>query len=187
MNTLTAAQLIQADVTDGPRIVEATLDQGETHRYFIYNASEETPIKMTMAWTDPPGTPLPPSLNPTTIMLVNDLDMRMRHLPTGSIYYPWILDPANPANAATTGDNYRDNVEQVYVENPAEGWYEVTVSHKGILEDNLQKYSIVDSRKFEICFTAVELSTFAAASGPGCIELDWVTDTEIESAGLGMR
>ena len=186
MNTLTAAQLIQADVTDGPRIVEATLDQGETHRYFIYNASEETPIKMTMAWTDPPGTPLPPSLNPTTIMLVNDLDMRMRHLPTGTIYYPWILDPANPANAATTGDNYRDNVEQVYIENPAEGWYEVTVRHKGTLEDNLQKYSIVDSRKFKTCFTAVELSTFAALSGQGCIELDWITGTEIENAGFNL-
>lgn len=185
MNTLTAAQLIQADAVDPPRIVEATLDNTEVHEYYINNTTSEDPIKMTLAWTDPPGTPPSASLNPTTPMLVNDLDVRMKHLATGTVYYPWILDPADPGDAATIGDNTRDNVEQIYVENPPLGWYEVTVTHKGALADP-QDYSIVDSRKFEICYTAVQLGSFAAVSRPSGVELDWVTGTEIDNAGFNV-
>jgi len=46
------------------------------------------------------------------------------------------LNPNLPANAATTGDNNLDNVEQVSIPNPTTGTYLVQVTHKGNLVDN---------------------------------------------------
>ena len=49
-----------------------------------------------------------------------------------------MLDPANPDNAAITGDNYRDNVEQVVVTNAAaSNVYKVVITHKGELVDDI--------------------------------------------------
>jgi hypothetical protein len=60
------------------------------------------------------------------------------------VYEPYILDPSNPADAATTGDNWRDNAEQIYLESPAAGTYLVSVTHKGTLAGD-QAYSIAAS------------------------------------------
>jgi hypothetical protein len=62
-------------------------------------------------------------------MLVNDLDLRITR--AGTTYYPFILDPSSPTTPATTGDNFRDNVEQVLIATPTPGIYTVTVTHKG--------------------------------------------------------
>ena len=51
--------------------------------------------------------------------------------PDATVYEPWILDPANPADPATVGDNSRDPVEQVWIAAPAAGTYTVEVTHKG--------------------------------------------------------
>jgi len=56
---------------------------------------------------------------------------------------PWVLDPLNPTNEATTGDNFRDNVEMVHIDAPTNGWYTVCVTHKGTLSNDVQDVSIV--------------------------------------------
>lgn len=89
------------------------------------------PIKATIAWTDPPGVPVPGQpLNARDPMLVNDLDLRIIS-DQGDTLYPWILDVERPAASATTGDNMVDNVEQVFIAEPASGNYFLHVSHKG--------------------------------------------------------
>jgi len=60
-------------------------------------------------------------------------------------YSPWILDPANPGDAATTGDNIRDNVEQVHIASPVAGWYAVRITHKGTLVGSSQAVSLIIS------------------------------------------
>lgn len=145
MNTLKAAQLIKADSQETMRIIEESLTNGETDEYFIYSNGTE-PIRLTLAWTDPPGTSPTPSLNPTTAMLVNDLDLRLEHVDSATVYQPYVLDPNNPDNPASTGDNFRDNMEQVYVASPAAGNYSVTVTHKGT-QSAAQTYSLVSSSK----------------------------------------
>ncbi len=89
-----------------------------------------------MCWTDPAGTTPPAGLNPTNLMLVNDLDLRLIS-PSGTTNYPWVLNPANRTAAATTGDNFRDNVEQVEVTNPQTGVWLVRVTHKTNLVNDL--------------------------------------------------
>lgn len=158
LNTLHAAEIIDEDgqmtamAMEG-RLLEAggtfkihedSLSNGEADTLYFESAGTDS-VKVTVAWTDPEGTPPSPSLNPTTLMLVNDLDLRVIHVQTSTTYMPYLLDPANPGNAATTGDNLRDNVEQVYVGSPAAGDYMVVISHKGTLSSGGQWYSLVSS------------------------------------------
>jgi len=140
MNTAEAADVIAEDEVDDYVIMEDVLSNSETETY-SYASSGTEPIRVTVVWTDVPGTPPTPSLNPTTPMLVNDLDVRLEWNET-TTYYPWILNPSSPGNAATTGDNTLDNVEQIYLESPSAGAYTVQVSHKGTLSSD-QYYSII--------------------------------------------
>jgi len=149
MNTLAAAELIQADSVESGRIVEASLANGQTNQYG-FNSNGSEPILVTLAWTDPPGTPPSVALNPTTLMLVSDLDLRLEHVATSTVYEPYVLDPSNPSYAATTGDNFRDNVEQIYVASPPAGQYMISVSHKGSL-GSAQDYSLVRSADYPSC------------------------------------
>lgn len=90
------------------------------------------PLRATISWFDQPGpvnAAMP--LNDRTPKLINDLDLRIVRLSDNTTTSPYKLDPANPANAATTGDNVLDNVEQVLVANAAPGNYEIRISHKG--------------------------------------------------------
>ena len=148
MNTLKAAELIDADNTKPWLIHEESLSNGETDE-FTFTSDGTEPIRITLAWTDPPGTPPPASLNPTTLMLVNDLDLRLEHVATSTVYQPYVLDPGNPGNAASTGDNNRDNLEQIYLASPPAGDYEITVSHKSTLAST-QHYSLV-SNAIPVC------------------------------------
>jgi hypothetical protein len=139
-NISRAAQTISNGQTN--LIAEKTLAQGATETFQV-TASGNGPLVVTIAWTDPEGTATT-ALNDRTLRLVNDLDLRISDGQTTSL--PWVLDPASPANAATTGDNVRDNVEQVLVAGAVPGkTYTVTVTHKGTLARAPQAYSIIAS------------------------------------------
>lgn len=109
-------------------------------------ASGSQPLKVTIAWLDPKPTVLSKAsvLDDSTKMLVNDLDIKI----TDGIneYRPWILDPANPSAPATKGENVRDNVEQIVIDNPIPGQvYKLVVSHKGTLKKNqLGSYNLIN-------------------------------------------
>jgi hypothetical protein len=136
-----AAQAITDNGTKS-LLKENTLQQGQQQTYNVI-ASGNGLLTATISWTDPPGTPTPDgTINSPTPKLVNDLDIRVSNGTT--IFYPWILDPANPSAPAKTGDNIVDNVEQVYVPNAVPGKaYTITVSHKGTLLAGSQDYSLI--------------------------------------------
>lgn len=144
MNTKSAAQLMTADANvGGPgHIREVQLDNGETETMEIYSDGLGA-LKVTIAWTDPPGTPPALAVDPPTLMLVNDLDLRIADQ-SSATFRPWVLDPANPADAATTGDNFRDNIEQVVIAAPTQGLYTISVTHKRTLKDSAaQSFSVI--------------------------------------------
>lgn len=169
MNTSKAAQVITNNEFTPDVLQELVLQPGDTFRYtFQYSGQYDQFIQATIAWTDPPGTPVAPQLDPTDIMLVNDLDLRIRQIgPAEGEFYPWILDPANPASPATKGDNFRDNVEVVRLGSPTPGGtYEIVVSHKGTsLHNNLpQHFSLVLSGIDLQNSTAAEMAVDAGVS-----------------------
>jgi len=124
-------------------ITENTLAQGASQTINVI-ASGNGPLIATICWTDPEATPVATAnaLNNNTLRLVNDLDIRANEGTT--IYSPWVLNPALPAAAATTGDNFRDNVEQIYITNATPGKsYTFTITHKGTLQRGPQAYSVI--------------------------------------------
>ncbi len=142
MNVPGAAEIIDEDEIIDYRIQENILDDGaEFSIEYVSNGMQ--PIIATICWTDVPGEPVAPQVDPDDPMLVNDLDLRLEHIGTGTVYYPYILDPDNPEDAADNGDNILDNVEKIYIDAPLEGEYTLTVNHKGTLVNLEQAYSLV--------------------------------------------
>lgn len=147
MNTETTAGIMTAASLGQPthEIHELTLTDNQTQTLF-FNASASTgTVRVTAVWTDPAGTPTPDGLDPVTPMLINDLDIRLVD-PNSTTHQPWILDPAVPGAAATTGDNFRDTVEQIVQSPPVVGQYRVDITHKGSLQGgNPQSFSLIIS------------------------------------------
>lgn len=146
MNTLSAARLMRRDSADGldSHIREVELLSGDTLRINLYSDGSK-PLRVTICWTDPPGTPPPHSLNPPTIMLVNDVDFRVIRQSDQTVYSPWVLNPSSPSAGATTGDNVRDNIEQVIVPTTSLGVYVARISHKSTLSGGSQFVSLIVS------------------------------------------
>lgn len=144
LNTRKAAAVITEDGGGDHQIIEGSLANGATNSVPVNVANADSQVTATLVWMDPPGTPVAPSLDPPDLMLVNDLDLRITE--GGTTYLPWVLDPAVPAAAATKGDNFRDNVEQVEIVGIGPGVFTVEVSHKGALQDGLnQDYALIIS------------------------------------------
>lgn len=108
------------------------------------NSDGTQPLSATICWTDVPGNPAPISLDPTKLMLINDLDMRIFD-ETNNIYMPWILDPSAPDKGASFGDNFRDNVEKIELSAPTAGEYTIVIKHKNELRNNSQDFSLIVS------------------------------------------
>lgn len=143
MNTLAAADLIEADAASEsrPHLKEVLLENGNFIEFPVVSNGSE-PLRVTICWSDPAG-PVDAVLavDPMNARLVNDLDVRVIN-PSAGTHAPWLLNPdlanqtaAARATAATTGDNTRDNVEQVQIANPTAGTYTVRVTHKGNLQN----------------------------------------------------
>lgn len=92
-------------------------------------------LKATLVWTDQEGSASAEKA------LVNDLDLVLID-PSANPVLPWVLDPANPEAPATRGKNSIDNVEQVFVENPAAGTWTLQVNGTVTTGDN-QPFSVV--------------------------------------------
>lgn len=142
MNTKQACDVMVDTVSN--QLFWDTINNGDTLNFTYYSDGTQ-PLRATICWTDPAGFPSQASLNPTTLRLMNDLDLRIIRNSNQTISSPWVLNPSNPASAATTGDNFRDNVEQVLINNPSPGYYTIRISHKSTLINNEQVVSVIVS------------------------------------------
>jgi subtilisin family serine protease len=119
------------DLVDEAIVIEDQVDQGETFSVTLEATGE--PIKVTLVWTDPAGEKLAEKV------LVNDLDLTIE---TGkAIELPWLLDPANPADEATRGQDRINPVEQVEA-TAGDGLVEVVVAGFEVPQGP-QKFSLV--------------------------------------------
>jgi subtilisin family serine protease len=143
MNVADAVQMVTFETFDGCRHnIEGNLDEEEAFVYEVHSSGTQ-PMKVTLTWTDVPSDETNNgTVNPAGVRyLVNDLDLRVTR-PDGSVAFPWVLDPANPAAAATIGNNNRDNVEQVLLLTPQAGTYTIRVQAPADLEESTQRFSL---------------------------------------------
>ena len=125
-------------------IHEFDLAEGDT-LYIPIKAAPGQPLRATIAWNDPAAFVTPAMLNDRTPKLVNDLDLRIFDA-QAQAFEPYILNPDVPALPATTGDNFRDNVEMVHLATPIPGGdYLLRIAHKGTLQGGSQKVSLIVS------------------------------------------
>lgn len=142
VNSAKAVQMMSNNGTTD-QFHELELANQGSYELVVYNDGS-TPLYATISWNDPAAVATQLGFDDSTIRLVHDLDLRVIRLADQSEFQPWVLDPANPAQAASTGDNFRDNVEQVKIQNPQAGYYRIRVSHKGSLTQT-QLYSLLIS------------------------------------------
>ncbi len=132
-----AAVDLLRDDTSGDHIFEHTILQQDDRQAYTLNVPRGARVlKLTLVWDDYAGDPLAGQA------LVNDLDLIVTG-PDGKQHYPWTLDPSSPEKPAErTRADHTNNVEQVLVENPAEGQWVVTVRGTTVPQPQ-QTYSLV--------------------------------------------
>lgn len=174
MNTYNAARIVSDDVHFGGsfNIRECTLTQDSIFEFQV-EAPGNMPLVVTIAWNDPPATPLPDQINPQQLMLINDLDLRVSK--DDITYLPFVLNPASPMDNPTTGDNFRDNVEKVFIENPQPGLYTIRVSHKAQLQSGSQDFSIILTGAFPEGMNVCTLPYLQLWEAPSLSETGWST------------
>ena len=142
----TAASLIELNsplVGQRTFIKEIILEDGQEADFTIRTAGVSA-VKVTAAWTDPSGAPVPQTLDPSQPALVNNLDLRVLQQDTAGntvrTFTPFYLDPNNPSARARRGQNDVDNLEQVVTRNAGQNEiWRVTVKPKAgtsIVGDN---------------------------------------------------
>lgn len=151
-------------------LFEGAVDQGGVTTAFV-NAVAGQSLKITLAWDDAPGVPL------VIPSLVNDLDLVVT-APGGQRFYPWTLDPANPANnAVRTAEDHLNNVEQVQVDFPMTGQYRIEVRGFSVPQGP-QRFSLVGGPSL----TAFSLSL--ASPVPGRIPPGVATTIDVRANAL---
>lgn len=120
VNGLRAGKLIEEG-----RYLSDTSIQGSTNTHTINVPAGTSQVRFMVYWSDPEATP---GANPA---LVNDLDLVVTD-PSNNDYLPWILDPTpNPTTLnlpATNGEDHLNNVEQVLINSPAAGDYDIDIT-----------------------------------------------------------
>ncbi|MEM7038559.1 MAG: S8 family serine peptidase, partial [Bacteroidota bacterium] len=110
--------------------LSGTIAQGGNNSHTINVPANVRELKVMVYWNDYEAT-----AGISTRVLVNDLDVELT-APNNSVYLPWILDPTfNAVNLdapATRGVDMLNNQEQVTLQNPAAGAYQLAVKGTAI-------------------------------------------------------
>ena len=150
LNAVAAADLLRdhADFPEKVRLREGRIATGDTELTYEFVWDGVSPIRATMAWTDPAGAATTSS-DLRSPRLRNNLDLRVVG-PDNQTYYPYVMPfvgtwtVESMSAPATTGINSTDNVEQVYIAAPSEpGTYRLIVSYQGTLTNNEQYFSLL--------------------------------------------
>ena len=134
MNAKRAATAITENGNES-KIEELTLTSGQTYTTTV-DSDGVNDLMASISWTDRAGT-ANTTVNSTTPVLVNDLDIRVTK--GGTTTLPYEL---TGALTSAQKDNNVDPYERVDVSG-ASGTYTITVTHKGSLTGGSQNFSLV--------------------------------------------
>lgn len=121
------------------RVVQSYVRNQEqwTHRIQVPAGAKN--LKITLSWTDAPAT------TNAYKAIVNDLDLVLEHLPTAQQWLPWVLSTYPHADSlnqpAVRKRDTLNTSEQIVVEQPAPGTYDIKVNGSSI-PTGAQDYAI---------------------------------------------
>ncbi len=153
---------------------ELEISQGETVEMMIF-AEQAGTIKATIAWDDAPATPL------VIPSLVNDIDIVVID-PSGTMHYPWTIDPSNPGNSAVrTQADHLNNIEQVQIDAGQSGVYRIVISGYNIAQGP-QTFGLMASPMLIQCsssgMTSLDRSSYACGATVGMQVVDCDLNTD---------
>ncbi len=179
INVKAAADTLTAYHTSpgNARVAESRLTSTALTRTHSFTWDGVSPIRATLAWTDPAGTATTSGDN-RTARVVNNLDLKIT-APGGADSSPYVMPyvgdwtNANLSAVATTGKNNTDNVEQVFIAAPSTaGVYQAVVSVDGTLTNGVQNYSLIITGSADVAAAAPTASIVSPTSGnPGTVLL----------------
>ncbi|MBC5775658.1 S8 family serine peptidase [Pontibacter sp. KCTC 32443] len=122
------------------RFIVGSAAQGAEQVHRIRVPAGATNLKATLVWHDPEAAPDAPKA------LVNDLDLVLANTATGESWKPWVLSSYPHADSlkllARRRTDHLNNVEQITIELPAAGTYELKVTGYNVPQGP-QNYSLV--------------------------------------------
>lgn len=158
---------------------ESTVSQGVSQSVSIDLPANVSQLKITLVWNDPAA-----EVNASKA-LVNDLDLTVNS--GAATYLPWILDASASKEAlalpAQKGADHTNNVEQVVVDNPTEGSYDIIIEGFDVPQGP-QSFSIAYS--YELSDQFVWTSPSAGDNMPYNGETAGYLRWETSFAGTGM-
>ncbi len=126
-------------IIDG-RYFLGSLSKGLTKMFNIEVPENVSNVKVTLAWNDPNAEA------GANKALVNDIDLELVHIATETKYYPWVLNHQPNLDSlikpAKRKIDTLNNVEQITIENPIPGVYDIYINGKKLSKNN-QPFSIV--------------------------------------------
>ncbi len=129
VNALAAVKILEQN-----RYALNTITTGSTNDITITVPAGASRLRVMLTWNDPAA-----AAN-VSFALVNNLDLRV--IEGANTTLPWILDPINPAAAATKADDNISNIEQVTINNPAAGTYTLRVIGEAVATGPNQPYAL---------------------------------------------
>lgn len=133
MNLLRSVTMIE-----NATYINSTVANTITNTHTINVPANTAQLKVLVYWQDPPASVM------AAKTLVNDVDLEVI-TPSSSTVLPAILDtlPANVNNAATAGADHMNNIEQIVINSPAAGSYDIRVKGTAIVQNPSQEYFLV--------------------------------------------
>lgn len=135
VNATAAVNKIIEDKNYSGIVKNGSLNNGENNTYTINVSANFSQLKITLVWSDYPGTPN------AAKELVNNLDLWVEDS-IGNKFYPWVLNLSNFTQPAATGIDSINNIEQVSINNLSAGTYTVVVNATSVPQAP-QNYSLV--------------------------------------------
>lgn len=163
-------------ISDQETVFTAT---NQTHELLLTRKDNTKPIKITLAWSDAPGTP-------GTVALVNNLNLEVED--NGTVYKGNVFSNG----ASTTGGtaDSRNTIEAVYLNNPSQNALIVRVKAANIAGNGIPNFGGSLDQDFALFATNATSQTFAgqihmAPEVVSCDDTLTVTVSDTDLQGLG--
>ncbi|QIE59955.1 S8 family serine peptidase [Rasiella rasia] len=170
VNGLRAGILIE----DGRHLDDA-ISQGGSNTHNITVPAGTAQLRVMLYWNDPAA-----NVGATTA-LVNDLDLEVTD-PGSTTFQPWILDSTPNATAldtpATNGVDRLNNVEQVLINNPTAGTYDIDISGFNVPEGPQDYYVVWEVIEENLTLTYPNGGEKLRANNPYVIHWDAINTTQ---------
>ncbi|MFD2785384.1 S8 family serine peptidase [Hymenobacter rubripertinctus] len=167
------------------RFVEDVARQGQEQVFRLTVPAGIHRLKLTLAWTDAEA-----AANAAPA-LVNDLDLTLHHPASGQSWLPWTLNPyPHPdslAQPARRRPNHLDNAEQITLDAPVAGTYELRV-HGYQLTQGSQPFSVAYEFETGLSWISPTKTHNLGAAGPELVRWQWAgpaTPARLEYRPLG--